>query len=507
MGRHYTAGLLALMSIIAISCVTSPTPSQTDTPTPQPTATHTPVPTPTFDQLRTQARSISYDEVFRDNEQHIGDLVYYVGSVTQVNEKGKDVYLLRVNVTRGSFDIWDDDIRLDYEGKRLLEDDIVEFVARVDGLWTYTTVLGAERTIPHLKNVGLRLVGEAITPATATPAPTPVPTATATPTPTSTPLPTATPTPTPTPTRLPVATSTPPPVPTPLPSPTATPTPPPSPTLTLAPTPAPTATPIPTPTRAPTPTPTAMPTNPSLRTGFGDGTWRVGVDIVAGTYRTEGTDSCYWERLSGFTGKFSDILANDNLPGPAVVAIRSSDAGYTSKRCGTWVLADTAKPEHPSTEVSDGTWRVGVDIVAGTYRTEGTDSCYWERLSGFTGKFSDILANDNPPGPAVVAIRSSDAGYTSKRCGTWVLADTAKPEHPSTEVSHGTSRVGVDIVAGTYRTEGTDSCYWARLSGFTGEFSDILANGNPRGPAIVTILASDAGFTSRRCGTWIREGS
>ena len=84
MGRHYTAGLLALMSIIAISCVTSPTPSQTDTPTPQPTATHTSVPTPTFDQLRTQARSISYDEVFRDNEQYIGDLVYYVGSVTQV---------------------------------------------------------------------------------------------------------------------------------------------------------------------------------------------------------------------------------------------------------------------------------------------------------------------------------------------------------------------------------------------------------------------------------------
>ena len=71
------------------------------------------------------------------------------------------------------------------------------------------------------------------------------------------------------------------------------------------------------------------------RSTFGDGTWRVGFDIEPGTYRTTGTDSCYWARLSNFTGS-NDIIANDNARGPAIVTILRSDAGFTSSRCGTW---------------------------------------------------------------------------------------------------------------------------------------------------------------------------
>ena len=71
------------------------------------------------------------------------------------------------------------------------------------------------------------------------------------------------------------------------------------------------------------------------RSSFGDGTWRVGFDIEPGTYRTSGTDSCYWARLSNFTGS-NDILANDNARGPAIVTILRGDAGFISRRCGTW---------------------------------------------------------------------------------------------------------------------------------------------------------------------------
>jgi hypothetical protein len=45
-------------------------------------------------------------------------------------------------------------------------------------------------------------------------------------------------------------------------------------------------------------------------------------------------------------------------------------------------------------------------------------------------------------------------------------------------------------------------CYWARLSGFTGELDDIIANGN-NGPEIVAIDPSDAGFETRGCGDWL----
>jgi hypothetical protein len=40
------------------------------------------------------------------------------------------------------------------------------------------------------------------------------------------------------------------------------------------------------------------------------------------------------------------------------------------------------------------------------------------------------------------------------------------------------------------------------LSGFGGEISDIVANGNPSGQVIVQIKDGDAGFESERCGQW-----
>ncbi|PRQ11630.1 hypothetical protein C1Y63_05485 [Corynebacterium sp. 13CS0277] len=74
---------------------------------------------------------------------------------------------------------------------------------------------------------------------------------------------------------------------------------------------------------------------------FGAGTHRVGDDIAPGTYRAaHAGESCYWERLSGFTGAFEDIIANDNAQGTAIVTILPSDHGFTSRGCGTWELLD-----------------------------------------------------------------------------------------------------------------------------------------------------------------------
>ncbi len=69
--------------------------------------------------------------------------------------------------------------------------------------------------------------------------------------------------------------------------------------------------------------------------------------------------------------------------------------------------------------VTDGTFIVGVDLPAGTYRSDGGPTCYWARLSGFTGESTDIIANDNPAGPAVVTIEPTDIGFQSKTCGLW----------------------------------------------------------------------------------------
>lgn len=71
----------------------------------------------------------------------------------------------------------------------------------------------------------------------------------------------------------------------------------------------------------------------------GDGTFLVGADIEPGTYRTAGTDTCYWARLSGTLGSFDEIIANNFGAGQQVVTIDASDVAFETTRCGTWEKA------------------------------------------------------------------------------------------------------------------------------------------------------------------------
>jgi hypothetical protein len=151
---------------------------------------------------------------------------------------------------------------------------------------------------------------------------------------------------------------------------------------------------------------------------FGDGTWRTGTTAVpAGTYRTAGSASCYWARLSGFGGTSAEIIANAFGAGPMVATIAASDVGFTSSRCGTWRLD---APAVPTASPGDGIWRVGIDVQPGTYTATG-ESCYWARLSGFSGDSDEIIANDIVTGPGIVTIDPTDAGFESSRCGAWTL--------------------------------------------------------------------------------------
>lgn len=82
----------------------------------------------------------------------------------------------------------------------------------------------------------------------------------------------------------------------------------------------------------------------------------------------------------------------------------------------------TPSPAGPATSFGDGIYAVDVDIAPGTYRAEGggSRSCYWARLSGFSG--DDIITNDIGDGPRIVEIQPSDAGFESSGCGQWTLA-------------------------------------------------------------------------------------
>ncbi|MFF5303426.1 hypothetical protein ACFY5F_29090 [Streptomyces sp. NPDC013161] len=70
----------------------------------------------------------------------------------------------------------------------------------------------------------------------------------------------------------------------------------------------------------------------------GDGTFLVGKDIQAGTYRSEGKNKygCYWARLSDTTGEGSAIITNGNAQGPAIIKIAAADKAFQTTDCKPW---------------------------------------------------------------------------------------------------------------------------------------------------------------------------
>ncbi len=84
-------------------------------------------------------------------------------------------------------------------------------------------------------------------------------------------------------------------------------------------------------------------------------------------------------------------------------------------------------PSAPKTIMeTDGTYRIGTDIVPGTYRSagpspEGGSDCYWARLSSLNS--THIIDNNIGTGPQVVMIQPSDRAFLTRSCQTWQKAD------------------------------------------------------------------------------------
>jgi hypothetical protein len=85
----------------------------------------------------------------------------------------------------------------------------------------------------------------------------------------------------------------------------------------------------------------------------------------------------------------------------------------------------TAKPAPPPPGIhGDGTFLVPSEVRPGRYRaTVPADSygCYWERLKGTSGSFSDIIANGNgePGARMTVTIGTTDKAFHTEGCGDW----------------------------------------------------------------------------------------
>jgi hypothetical protein len=229
------------------------------------------------------------------------------------------------------------------------------------------------------------------------------------------------------------------------------------------------------------------------------------------TIKMISSGSRFWFFVAGQqVGSVTHSGSSAGFAGVGVICtdfIDACGAGFTNLVIRSIEGGNTPPPPPTGTTFSDGMYLVGTDIPAGTYRNSDSSSgCYWERLSGLSGDLDDIIANDFTTARSIVTIAPSDYAFSADRCGTWTSDLSAITASPTDPFSDGTYIVGVDIGPGTWQnTDSSDGCYWARLSGVSGELDDIIDNEFTYDAIqTVTIRTSDRGFQTSGCGTWIR---
>lgn len=97
------------------------------------------------------ATTIDYDELAKNPDDYKGTKVAYTGQIFQIQEDyGVSVILL--SVTDMGYDIWDDNIWVDYPGEiQGAEEDIITVYGVVKGEQSYETQIGGETYVPKIQ--------------------------------------------------------------------------------------------------------------------------------------------------------------------------------------------------------------------------------------------------------------------------------------------------------------------------------------------------------------------
>lgn len=110
-------------------------------------------------EYKNSCKKMSFKNLSRNPDKYKGEKLTYTGQVIQVQE---DEHLLddnttvnlRINVTKDKYGLWTDTIFATVEipkgADRILENDIITIWGKCEGKYSYTSVLGAEVTVPKI---------------------------------------------------------------------------------------------------------------------------------------------------------------------------------------------------------------------------------------------------------------------------------------------------------------------------------------------------------------------
>ncbi|MFD3579771.1 hypothetical protein [Streptomyces sp. NPDC058644] len=115
----------------------------------------------------------------------------------------------------------------------------------------------------------------------------------------------------------------------------------------------------------------------------------------------------------------------------ASATITATETVTRSQKAESTSNPNTSAPEEEMTGdgiPGDGTFVVGKEVKAGTYRTAGPaddaiGDCYWARLKSTSGDVADIIANGSTKGPATVTISPGDKAFQTTGCKDWKKAE------------------------------------------------------------------------------------
>lgn len=139
------------------------------------------------------------------------------------------------------------------------------------------------------------------------------------------------------------------------------------------------------------------------------------------------------------------------------------------------------------------------DMSSKLSETKSKLSSAESEVAGVEAREAKAQEQEDSLAKAAAALKKQTASVEKREKAVGIVEDDIER---NTIPGDGVYIVGDDIKPGTYRSTDNSGCYWQRSSSLKGDFESIIANGNVDGSAVITIAASDKGFTSTGCNDW-----
>ena len=108
--------------------------------------------------IKSQALTVPYDKLLKNNEEYVGKIVYFRGTVGQIISESDDNYELIIDTSENPLNFNQNSLYVNYEGSRLSEGDYINLWGNVDGVITVHSVPGVSYTIPELTALDVEMI-------------------------------------------------------------------------------------------------------------------------------------------------------------------------------------------------------------------------------------------------------------------------------------------------------------------------------------------------------------